>query len=118
MGKFITYSSSEKELVKEGFAAVEKVLTGTDTEAKERLLLCLDYYMDPYFGQKLPYEPDLIHLLETVLISDNIVSVKEDAIQLLCDYTLPPYPVLQSDFERIEDELKPDVRYLISRQED
>ena len=57
-------------------------------------------------------------MLETVLISDNTVSVKEDAIQLLCEYTSPPYPVLQSDFDRIEEELKPGVRYLIYRQED
>lgn len=33
--------------------AVRSVLSGTDTEAKRRLLFYLDWYMDPYYKQDI-----------------------------------------------------------------
>ena len=69
--KTVRYSDREKMIVEEGLAAVERVLTGDDTDAIERLLLCLDYYMDPYYGNRLPYERELIVLLQNLILSSN-----------------------------------------------
>ena len=41
---FITYSDDEKKIVESGVTAIGDVLEGNDVNAKERLLLCLDYY--------------------------------------------------------------------------
>ena len=41
----VTYSNAEKKIVESGADAIHKVLAGDDADAKERLLLCLDYYL-------------------------------------------------------------------------
>lgn len=112
--RYTTYSEKEKNIVKNGITAIQKVLMGTDSDAKLSLLFCLDRYLDPYFGYKLPYEKEIYDLLETVIISPNILSVKEDAIDLLTSYGGGPFPVLEKNFDMIEEILKPDVRYAIN----
>lgn len=47
------YTEREMQCVKEGIDAVRSVLSGTDTEAKRRLLFYLDWYMDPYYKQDI-----------------------------------------------------------------
>lgn len=47
------YTEREMQCVKEGMGAVRSVLSGTDTEAKRRLLFYLDWYMDPYYKQDI-----------------------------------------------------------------
>ncbi len=115
MSRTVTYSDVERQIVKAGFQAVREVLTGADRAAKERLLFCLDYYMDPYYGRQPAYIQELTALLEQLVISDNSLSVKEDALGLLIDYTWPPYPVLEAGMDKIEEVLLPDIRYAIKR---
>lgn len=50
----VTYSNAEKKIVESGADAIHKVLAGDDADAKERLLFCLDYYLDPYYKNTLP----------------------------------------------------------------
>ena len=111
--RIVTYSEMEKELVGRGLPAVQQVLEGQDTEAKERLLFCLDYYMDPYYGNQLPYQAELEILLQQVVISDNPLSVKEDALGLLTSYACPPFPVLEANIHLVEEELRADVQYAL-----
>lgn len=47
------YTEREVQCLKEGMGAVRSVLSGTDTEAKRRLLFYLDWYMDPYYKQDI-----------------------------------------------------------------
>jgi len=114
MGRSVTYSDRENVIVEAGPEAIEKILSGTDMAAKERLLLCLDRYMDPWFGYNLSYLSEIELLLEQVIAGTNTISVKEDAINLLCDYSYPPFPILAESLGQIEEELKPDVRYLLN----
>ena len=61
------YTEREMQCVKEGIGAVRSVLSGTDTEAKRRLLFYLDWYMDPYYKQDISdIKKDLKEMLETV----------------------------------------------------
>ena len=70
--------------------------------------------MDPYFGQDISAISDELELLlQSVIVSDNSMDVREDAIQLLTDYTWGPYPVLAAHLDEIDERLLPDVRYLI-----
>ena len=61
------YTEREMQCVKEGIGAVRSVLSGTDTEAKRRLLFYLDWYMDPYYKQDISgIKNDLKEMLEKV----------------------------------------------------
>ena len=110
----VTYSNAEKKIVESGADAIHKVLAGDDADAKERLLLCLDYYLDPYYKNTLPYESEIIKLLEHVIISGNTLSVKEDALNLLTSYAYPPFFILEQNLGQIEDQLMPDVMYALN----
>ena len=103
-----------KKIVESGADAIHKVLAGDDADAKERLLLCLDYYLDPYYKNTLPYESEIIKLLEHVIISGNPLSVKEDALNLLTSYAYPPFYILEQNLGQIEDQLMPDVMYALN----
>ncbi|MCC2818110.1 hypothetical protein LK537_12470 [Lachnoclostridium pacaense] len=111
---FITYSDDEKKIVESGVTAIGDVLEGNDVNAKERLLLCLDYYLDPYYKNTLPYGKEITGLLEHVIISNNPLSLKEDALNLLTSYGYPPFPILEQNLSCIEDQLMPDVMYALN----
>ena len=115
---FVSYTEEERKLVREGgIDAIRQVLTGSDTEKKRSLLLCLDWFMDPYYKQDISsFKEDLIQLLETVIVSPNPIEVKDDALQLLSDYCWGPFPTLEQHVDEIEDELKANVEYTINMQ--
>jgi hypothetical protein len=103
----VTYSNAEKKIVESGADAIHKVLAGDDADAKERLLPYLDYYLDPYYKNTLPYESEIIKLLEHVIISGN-------ALNLLTSYAYPPFYILEQNLGQIEDQLMPDVMYALN----
>ena len=113
---YVSYSEEERKLVREGgIDAIRQVLTGSDTEKKRSLLLCLDWFMDPYYKQDISsFKEDLIQLLETVIVSPNPIEVKDDALQLLSDYCWGPFPTLEQHVDEIEDELKANAEYTIN----
>lgn len=47
--RYVTYSEKEKNIVEKGLIEIQKILMGTDDEAKASLLFCLDKYLDPYY---------------------------------------------------------------------
>lgn len=113
---YVSYSEEERKLVREGgITAIRQVLTGSDTEKKRSLLLCLDWFMDPYYKQDISsFKEELIALLETVIVSPNPIEVKDDALQLLSDYCWGPFPTLEQHVDEIEDELKANAEYTIN----
>ncbi|MBR5974036.1 MAG: hypothetical protein IK020_02520 [Clostridiales bacterium] len=117
MSNYVSYTEEERMLVREGgIDAIRKVLTGNDTAKKRSLLLCLDWFMDPYYGQPDidSYKEELIELLETMIVTTNPIEVKDDALQLLSDYCWGPFPTLESHFDEVEEQLKPEVKYAIN----
>lgn len=113
--KCVTYTNSDKEIVKKGITAIREVLMGEDADKKRSLLFCLEWFMDPYFGQDISkIKGDLVELLQTVVISNNEIEVKEDALQLLGDYTWGPYKILEENYGKIEECLKSDADYVIN----
>lgn len=110
----VIYTDNEKNIIAEGISAVKAILLGHDREAKERLLLCLDFYMDPYYGHKLPYEKELTDVLQLLILAPNPLSIKEDALRLLTDYAYPPFSILEEHLTDIEYELREDASYAVN----
>ena len=65
---YITYTDDEINIVEQGIEEVRKVLMGEECGKKRSLLFCLDWYLDPYYGNKLPYKDELVELLELVVV--------------------------------------------------
>lgn len=111
---YVTYSVKEKEIVESGITSIQEILMGEDTNRKRSLLLCLDFYLDPYYGHCLSYEDEIVQLLQTILIIQNELDVWEDAIDLLSSYGMGPFPILEQHFAEIDSAIKEEVKYIIN----
>ena len=109
------YGEAEFNTIKAGIEVIEAVLTGSDIHAKERLLYCLDWYMDPYYKKDLSVlgEP-LKELLQRVAVTDSDTGIVEEALHLLEAYTEGPYPILEKNADSIAEEFRPTVLYLLN----
>ncbi len=118
--RFVTYTEDDRAIVKQGIEAIKKVLLGNDADRKRSMLFCLDWFMDPYYGQDISdIKEELIELLQQMIIShDNETDIKEDALGLLMDYEWGPFPVLEEHIEGLEEELKPDAGYVCNMHRD
>ncbi len=114
MGRSVFYSEEHNKIVESGIDAIERVFLGENLPEKESLLLCLDKYLDPWFGYKLAYEQEIIRLLEKVVVLENPLYIKQDALDLICAYAHPPFPLLEENLAHIDPILLPEVRYAIS----
>ena len=89
---------------------------GTNTDRKLSMLLCLDWFMDPYYGQDIStFHDELVDLLQTVIISPNDDDVIEDAIDLLIDYEWPPFPIIEQNKALIPQKFQGDIAYLLKK---
>lgn len=96
------------------YGAVRSVLSGTDTEAKRRLLFYLDWYMDPYYKQDISgIKKDLKEMLEKVAVSPEEEDIIDEALHLLEGYTDPPYPILAAYWGNLSGKHKPKALYLL-----
>lgn len=57
------YGEAELAIVESGAAAIADVLKNGDFKACDSLLLCLDFYLDPYYGKTLPEREKVIEVL-------------------------------------------------------
>ena len=111
----VTYTEDDRALVRRGINEIREVLMGEDMERKRSLLFCLDWFMDPYYGQDISsIEKDLVLLLQEVILAPNPTEVKEDALQLLQDYEWGPFELLEAHIEELDREIKPDALYVIN----
>ncbi len=112
--RVVTYTDEDRAIVRAGIEGVRKILMGNDMDRKRSMLFCLDYFMDPYYGQDISaIRDELVEMLQQIIVSkDNDTDVKEDAIDLLGSYEWGPYPIIDEHFDEIEDCLKPDVNYI------
>lgn len=115
---YVSYSEKEQNIVKSGIVPIRNVLMGTDTNAKLSLLLCLDKYLDPYYGYNLPYEQEILDLLEEVIISPNAIEVLEDALNLLISYAGGPFPILEKNLDTLPETIKPNAKYAVNMYEE
>ena len=109
------YGGEEFRAVEKGIAAIETVLTGNDTHAKERLLYYLDWYMDPYYKKDLSkIGKPLIELLQRIAVTDSDLGVVDEALHLLEAYTEGPYEILEENLDKVPEQFKPTALYLLN----
>ena len=90
----VSYDDSDIEAVKKGIETIQAVLLGGDVEKKRCLLLALDWFMDPHYGQSgsiAGFRGELSELLQRVVVWSNEDEAAEDAINLLTAYEKPPF---------------------------
>ena len=88
---------------------------GADAGRKRCIMFCLEYFMDPYYGEDISQIHDeLVELLEEVIVSPNEDIVIEDALDLLISYEWPPFPILEKNIDVIPPLHKPSVLYLLN----
>lgn len=117
MGKLIAYTEQERETIRSGFAAVKTVLTGCDSEKKRSLLLCLDWFMDPYYGHSgeiAGYRRELKDLLQNMILHETDPDVMEDCLQLLTDYEWLPFAILQEHVSEVDPRFQTAVHCLLN----
>ena len=109
------YGEEEFKTVEAGIGAIEAVLSGTDTHAKERLLFYLDWYMDPYYKKDLSgIGKPLTELLQKIAVTDSDMGVVDEAFHLLEAYTEGPYEILAKNIDRVPEAFKPTALYLLN----
>lgn len=111
------YGEAEKKTVRAGLPAVKAVLLGSDTEAKKRLLYCLDWFMAPCYEQDISaIKQPLLELLQTMIIMPNEEGVIDIVLLLLTTYGEPPFKILEEHFGIIPEIYKPGVLRLLERE--
>lgn len=117
--RYVQYTENDREIVRKGITEISKVLMGTDANRKLSMLLCLDWFMDPYYGQDISsLHDELVDLLQTVITSPNEDDVIEDAINLLMDYEWPPFPIIEKNKDLIPQKFQGDISYLLNMDAD
>lgn len=114
----ISYTEEHMQIIKNGTEAIKGVLFGENMDQKASLLFCLDRFLDPWFGYDLPNIAEIELLLQQVIIAENPLDIKDDALQLLIQYAWPPFDVLEQHLEKVEPELLSDVQYAIRMAEE
>lgn len=109
------YGEAEFNTIRAGIEAIEAVLIGSDIHAKERLLYCLDWYMDPFYKNDLSkLQEPLFELLQKIAITDKNIGIVDEAFHLLEAYTEGPYELLAKNIGSVPEEYKPTALYLVN----
>lgn len=111
----IYYDDSHEKIVESGISAIKRVLFGNNTSEIKSVLLCLDFYLDPYYKNTLSYETEIYDLLQEPVICSQDDAVISACLQLIGDYSCTPFSILEEGFEKIKDNWKPDVRYILNQ---
>ncbi len=109
----VFYSEEQIRIVENGIAAIASVLESSDSKSKQSLLLCLDRYLDPYFGDTLPYKGEIFKLLHMLIIRENSLAVKSDSGDLLTMYGTIPLTILENKLDKVETALLDQVGHAI-----
>ena len=112
LARTVYYEARHKAIVEGGIEGIAAVLRGDDEAERASLLLCLDYYLDPYYGCTLAHESEIFALLQELLLSERSQAIRDDILQLLGDYC-GDFSVLRSRICEASGELLPGIRRLI-----
>ncbi|MNO47576.1 hypothetical protein D3C76_378920 [compost metagenome] len=110
---YISYSQMHSRIVESGSVAIKKYLRESDYGEKRSLLLCLDRYLDPYFGYNLPFFDEIILLLQEQLFQEQERDIKNDIFQLLTDYSREQLDYLAERIDKVDPYDLTDALYAI-----
>lgn len=108
----VSYGNKQIRIIEDGIDSIGMALYHGSEEEKASILLCLDKFLDPYYGHHLPYESDIFILLQNLLFEDNSTDIKEDILDLLL-YSKQPLDVLECGLGKLSDELLSHAKYIL-----
>ena len=97
----VYYDDSHKKIVESGISAIREVLFDNNTSEIKSLLLCLDFYLDPYYKNTLSYETEIYDLLQELVLSSQDDDIIRACLQLIGDYSCIPLSILEQGFDKI-----------------
>ena len=115
--RVVRYEKRHEQLVESGINNISMALYNESEEEKASILLCLDKYLDPYYGYNLPYKADIIVLLQKILFEDNSTEIKEDILELLQFNGGQPLTILEQNIDKLSGELYKYARYILCDKE-
>ncbi len=108
----VYYEARHKAIAEGGVEGIAAVLRGSDESRKPCFYLCLDYYLDPYYGSTPAHESEIFALLQELLLTERSQAIRDDILQLLGDYC-GDFSVLRSRIYEAPPELLPGIKRLI-----
>ena len=111
----IYYDDSHQKIIEGGISEIKRVLLGNDTPEIKSVLLCLDFYLDPYYKNTLSYETEIYDLLQGLVICSQDDDIIRACLQLIGNYSCIPLSILEENFDKVKDNWKPDVRYILNQ---
>lgn len=111
---YIEYNESHRHIVRGGIDKIRAAFAAGDTGNILSLLLCLDFYLDPYYGHTLPYEKEIFDLLQETAVKSDNDEIIEDCLELISLYGCPPFKILEDNFDNIKESMKPYAKEIIN----
>ena len=82
----VSYTKKHREIVESGLLTIQSYYYNNDLSEQRSILFCLDRYLDPYFASKLEFEEELFIWLESEIVKNTQLILKEDIYELLYRY--------------------------------
>ena len=83
----VQYDSTHCDVVKSGVNSIAAYFEQGNKTEKRSLLLCLDWYLDPYYRHNLPHEDKIFSWLEGEFYKVEDMRVKNDIYELVNYYS-------------------------------
>ena len=100
--RYTSYTSRHSDVIEQGAESIHAFLLEESTQEKLNILLCMDKYLDPWFGYDPPHFDATIIILEQHLFLQENDEVKEDIINLLCMYSLDTLDYLADHIDELD----------------
>ena len=110
--RMVTYDEKHRAVIESGIENIRKSLFEEDIYYVRQILFCLDWYLDPFYKNNLPYKNEIYGLLQELVVSSNNDDIIEDCLQLIGDYC-NDLSYLEENFDKIKDSMKQEVRRVL-----
>lgn len=111
----ITYDETHQKIVEDGINSIKEVLFGDNIHQIRQLLFCLDLYLDPYYGNRLPYEKEVYDLLQELVVTSQDDEIIYGCLSLIESYACVPLTIMEQNFAKIKDSQKPYAKYILEQ---
>ena len=84
---FAQYDQSHCSIIESGVDSIILYYDSNNHSEKRSILLCLDRYLDPYYGNELPFRGEIFQWLVRAFDKASHNELKEDIFDLVENYS-------------------------------
>jgi len=81
------YDKSHCEIIESGVKSIASYYDSKSLSERRTILLCLDRYLDPYYGNELPFNNEIFDWLVIEFDKTSNITLKEDIFDLVENYS-------------------------------